>query len=489
MRAAKTAIIIGAGAGGLAAAMDLSAAGLDVTVVEKEPDVGGKMRHLTVDGVPIDGGPTVFTMRWIFEALFERSGKDIAREIDIRPAKRLARHAWLDGSRLDLWADIDQSADAIASFANAKNAKGYKRFCRDSQSVFETLRETFIAAQKPNPLSLSSRIGFHRFNRLWQTRPFQTYWAKLESYFEDPRLRQLFGRYGTYIGSSPFLTPATLMLIAHVEQDGVWLVEGGMHAVAKAMRRAAEDNGATFRFGSRVSSLKVSGGRTAGVTLETGEELIADVVVFNGDQSALSEGLLGLGTKSAGQSVPPKSKSLSAIVSCTHTRTSGFDLDYHTVFFSDAYKREFDQVFEQRHPPTEPTIYICAQDRAGDQTPTGRERLLILVNAPADGDQPDANMDWPDSRTRDALARYGLTLEPDAPTQVTDPKGFAALFPGSGGALYGAANHSPFATFARNGAKSRIEGLYFAGGTVHPGAGVPMATMSGQLAAQAILAR
>lgn len=489
MTAAKTAIIIGAGAGGLAAAMDLSAAGLDVTVIEKEPDVGGKMRHLIVDGVHIDGGPTVFTMRWIFEALFERSGKDIAREINIQPAKRLARHAWLDGSQLDLWADIDQSADAISIFADAQNADGYRRFCRDSQSVFTTLRDTFIAAQKPNPLSLSSRIGFHRFNRLWQTRPFQTYWAKLESYFADPRLRQLFGRYATYIGSSPYLTPATLMLIAHVEQDGVWLVEGGMHAVAKAMQRAAEDNGARFRFGARVANLNVSGGTINGITLKTGEELKADVVVFNGDQSALSQGLLSSDAKSAGQSVPRKARSLSAIVSCTHTRTSGFDLDYHTVFFSDAYKREFEQIFEQRHAPTEPTIYICAQDRAGDHSPTDRERLLILVNAPADGDQPNAEIEWPEARTREALACYGLTLEADAPTHVTDPTGFATLFPGSGGALYGAANHSPFATFGRNGARSRVEGLYFAGGTVHPGAGVPMATMSGQLAAQAILAR
>ena len=145
MSAAKTALIVGAGAGGLAAAMDLSAAGVDVTVLEKEAHVGGKMRHLEVNGAPIDAGPTVFTMRWIFEALFERSGKDMAQEIKIRPAERLARHAWLDGSQLDLWADIERSADAIADFADKENADGYKRFCRDSQSVFETLRDTFIA--------------------------------------------------------------------------------------------------------------------------------------------------------------------------------------------------------------------------------------------------------------------------------------------------------------------------------------------------------
>ena len=489
MKAAKSAIVIGAGAGGLAAAMDLSAAGLAVTVIEKEAQVGGKMRHLHVDGAAIDGGPTVFTMRWIFEALFQRSGKDLSDEIKIQPAERLARHAWLDGSALDLWASVDRSAETIAAFSDTRNADGYRRFCRDSQSIFETLRDSFIAAQKPNPLSLSSRIGFHRLNRLWQTRPFQTYWAKLETYFSDARLRQLFGRYATYIGSSPYLTPATLMLIAHVEQDGVWLVEGGMHAVAKAMQSAAESNGAEFRFGTSVANLNIHSGRASGVRLASGEELAADVIVFNGDQSALGQGLLGEGSAKATKAVPPKARSLSAIVNCTHTQTSGFDLDYHTVFFSDAYKREFDQVFDDRRPPDEPTIYICAQDRAGDNKPSGRERLLILVNAPADGDVRPGAWGWPEERTREALARYGLELEPGAPTQITDPSGFAGLFPGSGGALYGAANHSAFATFARHGAKSKIEGLYLAGGTVHPGAGVPMATMSGQLAAQAILAR
>lgn len=491
MTAPKTAIIVGAGAGGLAAAMDLSAAGLAVTVIDKEAHVGGKMRHLTVDGAQIDGGPTVFTMRWIFEALFDRSGATLTSELDLMSADRLARHAWLDGSELDLWADVDRSADAIADFSDRTNADGYKAFCRDSQSVYQTLRDTFIAAQKPGPLDLGLRVGLHRFGALWQTRPFETYWSRLEHYFSDPRLQQLFGRYSTYIGSSPFLTPATLMLIAHVEQDGVWLVDGGMHSVARAMQRVAERNGAVFRLGEGVQSITVRNGRAAGVILQSGESLAADVVIFNGDQSALAQGRLGDDVIAAGRKVERKDRSLSALVWCAHTETSGFELDYHSVFFSNAYQREFTEIFEQRQVPAEPTIYICAQDRRSTTRPLGRERLLILVNAPADGDRNEVSVDRQEELRAEMeahLMRYGLKLETDAPATLTPPSGFNHLFPGTGGALYGRANHSPFATFARNGSKTKVPGLYLAGGSIHPGAGVPMATMSGQLAAQAALA-
>ncbi|MEM6651468.1 MAG: 1-hydroxycarotenoid 3,4-desaturase CrtD [Pseudomonadota bacterium] len=491
MSSTKRVIIIGAGAGGLAAAMDLTSAGLAVTLIEQGDAVGGKMRQIQVDGKGIDAGPTVFTMRWIFEALFERSRADLASELSLKPATRLARHSWQDGSQLDLWADIDRSKDAIGAFSDLENATGYERFCADSRDVFETLKETFIAAQKPNPLSLGRRVGLNRIGALWRTRPFQTYNARLESYFSDPRLRQLFGRYATYVGSSPYLTPATLMLIAHVEQDGVWLVDGGMRAVAHAMADIAQRNGATIRLGERVKSIDIDRGKVRGVVLQTGEDLPADAIVFNGDASALGQGLLGANLTSAAPVTKASKRSSSALTWCTHAKVQGFDLDYHTVFFSDAYAREFDQVFKQRTVPTAPTVYICAQDRGEPIAPGERERLLILVNAPADGDQrplPEETEDQYRHRVWEYLDSFGLKLERDAPIAPTGPSGFHTLFPGTGGALYGRANHGPFATFERAGAATSIKGLFLAGGSTHPGAGVPMATMSGRLAAEALLA-
>lgn len=484
-------LIIGAGAGGLAAAMDLSALGLEVTVLDRAEEVGGKMRQVSVDNVGIDAGPTVFTMRWIFEALFQRSGADLGSELDLITASRLARHGWLDGSRLNLWADIERSVDAIGVFSDQKNAEGYRQFCADSKAVFETLNETFINAQKPGPLGLGLRVGLHRIGRLWQTRPFQTYWSRLQSYFSDPRLQQLFGRYSTYIGSSPFLSPATLMLIAHVEQDGVWLVEGGMRAVAHAMKHCAERNGAEVRLGAHVKRINLQNDLARSVTLASGEELEADAVIFNGDASALASGLLGGDVQKVTTRTAPQSRSLSALTWCTHAKTSGFELDYHSVFFSDAYRAEFEQVFQARSEPDEPTVYICAQDRRGSAKPDGRERLLILVNAPADGDRgydEQSRGEQLYASTLTHLQRYGLEIEPRDSTVLTGPSGFNTLFPGTGGALYGQANHGPFSTFARPGSRSKVGNLYLAGGSTHPGAGVPMATLSGCLAAEALLA-
>ncbi|MEO1188364.1 MAG: FAD-dependent oxidoreductase, partial [Pseudomonadota bacterium] len=442
-------IVIGAGAGGLAATMDLTAAGVDVTLVERAEDVGGKMRLVHVNETGINAGPTVFTMRWVFDALFQQSNASFDSELALTPADRLARHAWLDGSQLDLWADIDQSADAIAAFSNSENAKGYVQFCQDSQAIFETLKSTFINASKPGPFDLGLRIGLHRIHKLWQTRPFDTYWSRLAAYFSDPRLQQLFGRYSTYVGSSPFLTPATLMLIAHVEQDGVWLVDGGMHAVARAMRGVAERNGAVLRLGADVAKILVKDRAVTGIELTTGERIAADAVVFNGDSAALAQGLLGTDTTRAVTDTKPENRSLSALTWCAHAKVSGFDLDYHTVFFSDAYRDEFERIFQQRRVPETPTIYICAQDRGPAPQADDRDRLLILVNAPADGDRGFSEQDQSDAlwqKTRAHLAQYGLTVEADAPTKLTGPNGFNTLFPGTGGALYGRANHGPFAT-------------------------------------------
>jgi 1-hydroxycarotenoid 3,4-desaturase len=199
-------------------------------------------------------------------------------------------------------------------------------------------------------------------------------------------LRQLFGRYSTYVGSSPWLTPATLMLVAHVEQDGVWLVDGGMHAVAGALAGLGRSNGARYRYNAHVDQIIVEGGRAAGVRLADGETLMADAVVFNGDVSALGTGLLGEPAAGAAQPVAAAARSLSAITWCLHAPTSGFELDYHNVFFANDYAREFTAIFKDRTVCEAPTVYICAEDRTPGRTPDHSERLLILVNAPADGD-------------------------------------------------------------------------------------------------------
>jgi 1-hydroxycarotenoid 3,4-desaturase len=483
-------LIIGAGSGGLAAACDLAGAGLQVTVLERASEAGGKMRQVDAGGAMIDAGPTVFTMRWVFDRLFAARGADFGREVALSSASLLARHAWTTGGTLDLHADADASAEAIRAFAGACEAIAFRKFMAECRDIHDTLRPAFMAAQKPSPLELMLRIG--SVQAMWRTRPFDTFGRRLEGHFKDPRLRQLFGRYATYVGSSPFLAPATLMLIAHVEQDGVWVPADGMKSVAMAMRRLAETSGAGFRMNAHVQEILIRNGRATGVLLSSGEEIQSDAVVFNGDAGALANGLLGEGAERAAKPVARRDRSLSAITWCIRARTGGLPLSYHNVFFAEDYPREFSSIFRERTIAASPTVYVCAQDRQNNALPDGPERLLILINAPPDGDLPQPS--YPQTEPAAALAlevlrTCGVEIEGGlSGAAVTTPAGFHALFPGTGGALYGRANHSAFASFSRPGAASRIPGLYLAGGSAHPGAGVPMAALSGRLAAARLLA-
>jgi 1-hydroxycarotenoid 3,4-desaturase len=495
LRQAKI-IVIGAGMGGLAAASDLARAGHQVTLLERASSPGGKMREVDVAGSKIDGGPTVFTMSWVFEGLFADAGENLYERLDLERAQILARHRWCDAngaiSALDLHADIDESVAAISAFAGKVEGQGYRDFCAASRDIYETLRFPFIASQRPNPLSLVSRVGLNRLDALWRTAPHRSLWSALGDYFKDPRLRQLFGRYATYCGSSPFAAPATLMLIAHVEQDGVWRVKGGMARVAEAMSALAQRQGAILRFGAEVSEIIVRNGKANGVILADGTQFEADIIVFNGDMSALGKGLLGKDVMPAAKPVALQNRSQSALTWCVTAKTSGMDLAHHNVFFSNEYRAEFDDVFGARTLPKQASIYVCAQDRGDDLAPpSGKsERLLVLVNAPADGDLRSFDTVEIARAKQSAwalMAACGLQIE-ETESIATAPDGFNTLFPASGGALYGRANHGLFASFQRPGAQSKLKGLYLAGGSVHPGPGIPMATLSGRLAAEQVLA-
>jgi 1-hydroxycarotenoid 3,4-desaturase len=479
--------------GGLAAACDLARRGAQVTLLERAASPGGKMRRVRVGDAEVEGGPTVFTMRWIFEGLFADAGERMDELLELVPAELLARHAWKGGGRLDLFADIARSADAIGAFAGPDDARGYLAFCERARSIYRTLAPAFIGAERPSPIELVRRVGLSRLDELWRTAPMRTLWSALGEHFEDARLRQLFGRYATYVGSSPFAAPATLMLIAHVEQDGVWLVRGGIHRVAQALATLATRQGATLRYGVHVTEIVTERGRAAGVRLSDGERIAADAVIFNGDASALGMGLLGDGVRAAASPVSPAHRSLSAVTWCLHARSTGFPLAHHNVFFAEDYREEFDAIFRRRGITAAPTVYLCAQDRgeAGTHHDGEPERMLALINAPADGDtrphDQAALHELADRATR-VMRACGLELALEGDGAVaTTPAGFHALFPATGGALYGRVNHGPMAGFARPPSRTTLPGVYLAGGSAHPGAGIPMAAMSGRLAAARLL--
>ena len=485
-------VVIGAGMGGLVSALQLAQQGLDVTVVEAAATPGGKVRQLVVDGAAIDSGPTVFTMRWVFDQILASVGTTLEAELRIRPLPVLARHWWDGGTSLDLFADPKRSFDAVAQFAGMAEAERFRGFCAQAKAAYQALEGPYIRSASPSMLGMSMGLGVRGLATLAALGPMRSLWQSLGQHFTDPRLRQLFGRYATYTGSSPWEAPATLMLIAQVELDGVWAIDGGMHALARCLERLARERGVGFRYQSPCERIEVKNGRVSGVTLASGETLPADSVVFNGDVAALRTGLLGQGTRRAvKRKAPPRS--LSAITWSVHTRTSGLALDRHNVFFRGDYASEFIDIFGHGQLPGQPTVYVCAQDRGTDlPAPTGRERLLCLVNAPAAGDlqtiTPEA-IEQCENSSFALLRRCGLRIESAEPPSIrTTPVDFHRLFPATGGALYGQATHGWTSAFARSSASTPVTGLFLAGGSVHPGPGVPMAALSGQLAAAAVMA-
>ncbi|MBU6224287.1 MAG: phytoene desaturase [Burkholderiales bacterium] len=486
--------VIGAGIGGLVSALLLAHKGLDVTLFEASDTPGGKIRQVHVDGVGIDSGPTVFTMRWIFDQMLAELGSSLESLLELEPLGILARHAWVgtDGY-LDLHSDKTLSFESIAQFTNKQEAVRFLEFCKQTQTLYNTLEKPYIRSEKPDVISMVKDLGLGGLSALGGLGPFSSLWQSLGKHFHDPRLQQLFGRYATYCGSSPWLAPATLMLIAQVEMDGVWSVRGGMFEVARALAAMGQTYGVTLRYGSTCERIMLKNGQVTGVCLKGGEVFASDYVVFNGDVNALSQGLLGEELRPSFQIPALRERSLSAYTLSMHAQSSGFPLVRHNVFFDNDYKSEFTDIFQNRRLPQSGTVYLCAQDRDDSglqQTP--HERILCLINAPSDDGfntlaQPE--IEKCELSRLQHLRQCGLEIQAK-PHQIirTLPQDFARLFPGSQGALYGQATHGWTSAFHRPSAKTMIPGLYLTGGSVHPGPGVPMAAMSGRIAAARLMA-
>jgi 1-hydroxycarotenoid 3,4-desaturase len=488
-------VVVGAGVGALSASIALASRGIDVTVVERAPRVGGKMREVEVAGRRIDSGPTVLTVRAVFEELFAAAGASLDAYVTLDPVEVLARHAWADGSRLDLYRDIDRTADAIGALAGSREAAGYRAFCAYAKRIHDHVEGPFMRSQRPTLGSVMREQGLRGMLSLARIDATRTLWSSLGDFFRDPRLLQLFGRYATYCGSSPFLAPATLNVIAHVEREGVWVVRGGMARLAEALARLATERGVTFSLGHGVSEVLTRGGRATGVRLDDGRALEADAVVFNGDVGALSAGLLGPEAQRAWTVDPGLGRSLSAVTFSAVAKADGFPLVRHNVFFSRDYPREFREITDGDSLPSDPTVYVCAQDRddtaCTPATSDGRERLFLIVNAPARGDRrpfSEDEIERCETTTRRHLDALGLSLDWDPSRRaITTPTDFERMFPATGGALYGPPSHGWTSPLARAPSRSKLPGLYLCGGSAHPGAGVPMVARSGLLAAESVL--
>jgi 1-hydroxycarotenoid 3,4-desaturase len=479
-------VVIGAGMGGLAAAAKLAHAGCAVTVIETQSYPGGKMRTVDSPAGPVDAGPTVMTMRHVFDALFGDCGERLEDHVTLHREHLLARHYWPDGATLDLFDDPERSAEAVRAFAGARGEADFRAFSRRAARLYAAFEGPMMLAPEPKLGAMTAHV-LKDPGLVPVMAPLSTLASSLRRQFTDPRLRQLFGRYATYVGGSPFASPAVLALIWSAEEKGVWRVEGGMHRLAHALAGLGERQGVRFRFGARATRVERQSGAVTAVQLQDGERIPCDRVVFNGDPRALIEGLLGEGMRGAVPDTAVRPRSLSARVWTFASKPSRADLALHNVFFGADPRAEFGPIADGQSPE-DPTLYICAQDRGAGLTPPELERFEIIENAPPLPHAAPEETETCRTRTFQALDRFGLRFSPAPPdAALTTPAGFEALFPASRGSLYGRSPSGMMAAFQRPTARTAVPGLYLAGGGAHPGAGVPMATLSGRHAAEAIL--
>jgi phytoene desaturase len=489
-----TVVVVGAGIGGLSAAVRLATAGATVTLLEQNAAVGGKMGEARLAGAGgefrFDTGPSVITMRHVFEDLFAAAGRRLDDYLTLLPVEPLTRYFYEDGTVLDATRDWPRMADQIAAI-ESRDVEGYAAYLAYAAMLHRLTGPLFIYGPRPGPTS------FFRLSPLDALRlePWLRMDAAIRRRVRSPHLRQLFGRFATYIGSSPYLAPATLGVISHVElTQGVWYPRGGIYSIAAALEGLARELGVEVRTGCRVQEIAIAKGRATGVRLEDGEVVAADAVLANVDIATLYSRLIPAGTVPDAQ----VQRHTEAKLSC-----SGFilllgvcgehpRLAHHNIFFSHDYPAEFAAIFDDNVPPREPTLYVAitAKSDAGD-APRGCENWFVMANAPA----ASPTFDWA-NHTReyrdlvlDRLARLGLDVRGRIiAEQAITPLDLEARTGGWRGALYGQLFDSPWVAFRRPTSRAGgVRGLYLTGGTTHPGGGVPMVMLSGKLAADAII--
>jgi phytoene desaturase len=508
-------IIVGAGIGGLSAAIRLAAQGYHVQVVERQPQIGGKLNSITREGFHFDTGPSLITMPYVLHDLFQAARCHLEDYLDLVPLDITCRYFYRDGLVLNAWRDQQLLAAEFAR-VNPYDAESLKRFTAYSGNMFQAAADPFLYHSLGNPLdvmgtflrfvlngtrgrdkSITTLMG--RVQAVFDALAPVTLDQQVRKFFKDGHIRQLFDRYATYNGSSPYHVASVYSIIPYVELAwGGWYIQGGIYSLAQALGKLASDLGVCIETNCAVRRILVERSTARGVVLTDGRVLYSDAVIANSDVVTTHRELLSPAVFPERQArrLERLEPSCSAFVLMLGVDKQYPQLSHHNIFFSDDYRAEFDDLFVRHIPQRDPTIYICASTQTdATQAPPGCENLFVLVNAPYLTESSNWKRDASAYRDNilNILASYPQTGLHDLREHIIceemlTPDDFREKYGANRGSIYGLSSNTRLAPFTRPGNRSRtIQHLYFVGGSTHPGGGVPLVTLSGKIAAQMIV--
>ncbi len=482
----KRAVVIGAGLGGLGVALRLAAQGWQVDIHEQAATAGGKMNRWTAEGYRFDTGPSLITMPWVFEELFAAAGSSLSNHLTLHRVEPIASYHYDDGTHFVHTGCLPDWLPTVRKLEGG-DASGFLAFMALGAKLFNVSQATFF---KRSPFEPPDRDSGRALRDMPLRRGWGNYARTLQHYIRSPHLRQLFNRYMTYVGSSPYQAPATLAVIPFVEYAfGGWHVQGGLYRIVEALLALGEERGVRCHLNSAVTGITRKQQRITGVQLVNGEVVQADAVIMNGDAS-WTDTLLG---RPGAQPLPEAKRSLSGLIFLFGLKSTRPDQPHHQVFFSADYQTEFRQLFDERRFPDDPTVYINMPSRSDrSMVPETGEVMFVMANAPAN--EQDA---WDGAMIAEARARVFNRLSrsgfPDiradvAVSNVWTPKNIAQRYAMPGGAIYGQVSHGWRGAFLRPANRSkRWPGLYYVGGSTHPGGGTPTVLMSADITARLVV--
>ncbi len=483
------AIIIGSGVAGLACAIRLAVQGFEVTIYEKNNYPGGKLTHFEQDGYSFDAGPSLFTEPANIEALFALANEPIEPYFQYQTLPISCKYFYEDGTVINAYANNALFAQELATQLG-ENATTVQRYLQEANELYQHVANIFL------------HYSLHEFQTLLQApiakaiatvKPkhlFKTMHGLNEQYFTHPHTIQLFNRYATYNGSNPYQAPGMLSLIAHLEHNiGSFYPKGGMISITNALFRLAKKKGVCFKFNQKVDSIVHHNGHVQGVLLNN-ELQEAAIVVSNMDVYYTYQHLLG--NPIMAKKILQPERSSSALIFYWGINKVFPQLELHNIFFSDHYKAEFDCLFKSKTLHPDPTVYvnITAKCEPGIQAPNGKENWFVMINAPA-----NIGQDWQSlqQQAKQAIITklnriLSIKLEDLIETEsVLDPVTIDQKTASYMGSLYGTSSNSANAAFLRHPNFSKnIKGLYFAGGSVHPGGGIPLCLKSAEIVANMV---